>query len=320
MSDTTQKRQTFKWGDQDYLLDDFLKAHSEQENYFYNFARDKGHFDDSTLALLRKAIADRVNYLKGGNTYSADGVLDTDKVQNVSVQSRKKGLFRKEQYTDQDITEWAKYYVNQILRKLSPQKIEETSDKKTWDVNKHGLAAYLTGQGLKARDIFERFDKQDANNPQTARSHNQRIAHLKQYLPGYLNWLKSKGFDFSKNDNDWDDNYVTDLESFINDFDNLDINAITSGLRKFGAGDAYTTAYTSDRWDLSVPAEQSAEQARAQADAEAAKKREEEGKKAWEEEKRRRYDLFSSRTNPRSAQIQRYAGVDRLFDLTDEDW
>ena len=320
MSDTTQKRQTFKWGDQDYLLDDFLKAHSEQENYFYNFARDKGHFDDSALALLRKAIADRVNYLKGGNTYSADGVLDTDKVQNVSVQSRKKGLFRKEQYTDQDITEWAKYYVDQVLRRLSPQQSEEAPEQNTWDINKHGLAAYLTGQGLNAQEIFERFDKQDANNPQAARSHNQRIAHLKQYLPGYLNWLKSKGFDFSKNDNDWDDNYVTDLESFINGFDDLDINAITSGLRRFGAGDAYTTAYTSDRWDLSVPAEQSAEQARAQAEAEAARRREEEGNKAWEDEKRRRYDLFLARNNPRSAQIQRYAGVDRLFDLTEEDW
>lgn len=319
MSDTTQKRQTFKWGEQDYLLDDFLKAHSEQENYFYNFARDKGHFDDNAIALLRQAIASRVNHIKNGNNYSADGVLDTDRVQNIAVQSRKKGLFRKEQYTDQDVTEWAKYYVDQLLRKMSPHTPEDTSQEKAWDISKHGLAAYLTGQGLNAQEIFERFDKQDAENPQSARSYDQRRAHLRQYLPGYLDWLKTKGFDFSKNDNDWDDNYITDLESFIKGFDNLDINAITAGLRRFGAGDAYTTAYTSDRWDMSIPASQSAETARAQAEAEAERKRKEESDKAWQEERTRRYNIFSGLSDRRSGQISRYAGVDRSFDLTDED-
>jgi hypothetical protein len=35
------------------------------------------------------------------------------------------------------------------------------------------------------------------------------------------------------------------------DFDNLDDNALAQSLRKFNAGDAYTTAFTSKKWDLS---------------------------------------------------------------------
>jgi hypothetical protein len=55
----------------------------------------------------------------------------------------------------------------------------------------------------------------------------------------------------TKNDNEWDDNLDADLDKFLQDFDTLDNNALTAALRKYGAGDAYTTAFTSDRWDLS---------------------------------------------------------------------
>lgn len=319
MAEPTQQRTTFKWGDTEYLLDDFLKLHSEQENYFYNFARDKGKLDDNALALLRTAIRDRINYIKSTRDYSAEGSLDTDRAQNVSVQTRSRGLFRKAQYTDQDITEWAKYYVDQLLRKMSPYTKEE-APKQEWDVSKHGLAAYLTGQGLNPQEIFERYDLQDEANPTAKRSESQRRDLLKQYLPGYLEWLSSKGFDFSKNDNDWDDSYIADLTKFISDFDTLDINAITAALRKFGAGDGFTTAFTSDRWDLNVPAAQSAEEAKQKQKEEAAQKREQEIADAWENERRGYYDTYSGLTDRRSAQIQRYAGVDRTFELTDADW
>lgn len=319
MSEPTQKREILKWGDTEYLLDDFLKLHSEQENYFYNFARDKGKLDDNALSLLRNAIRDRINHIKSTKSYSAEGALDTDRPQNVSVQTRKRGLFRKAQYTGQDITEWAKYYVDQLLRKLTAHNSEQTP-KQEWDVSKHGLAAYLTGQGLNPQEIFERYDLQDASNPTAKRSEAQRRALLKQHLPGYLSWLNSKGFDFSKNDNDWDDSYVADLTKFISDFDNLDTNSITASLRKFGAGDGYTTAFTSDRWDLNVPAAQSAAEAQQRQEEDAAARREEEIADAWENERRGYYDTFSGLSDRGSAQIQRYAGVDRIFDLTDADW
>ena len=320
MEETTQDKKTFKWGEADYLLDDFLKMHADQENYFYNFARDKGKLDDNAIALLKQAINSRINHIKSGNNYSADGVLDTDKVQNVSVQTRKKGLFRKEQYTDQDITEWAKYYVDKLLRQLKTHTVEDKNPKQGWDISKHGLSSYLLGQGLNPQEIFERYDLQDASNPEAARSDAQRRDLLKKYLPGYIEWLSSKGFDFSKNDNDWDDSYVSDLTKFIADFDTLDTNSITAALRKFGAGDAFTTAFTSNRWDLNVPAEQSVAEAKAKAEEEAAKKREEEKATAWDNERRGYYNTFAGLNDLRSAQIQRYAGVDRIFDLTDEDW
>ena len=66
MAETKQERKTFKWGDQEYLLDDLLKLHADQERYFYNFARDKGSYDESALEGLRSAITNRINAAKNG--------------------------------------------------------------------------------------------------------------------------------------------------------------------------------------------------------------------------------------------------------------
>jgi hypothetical protein len=37
-----EERKTFKWGDQEYLLDDLLKLHAQYENNYYDFARNRG--------------------------------------------------------------------------------------------------------------------------------------------------------------------------------------------------------------------------------------------------------------------------------------
>ena len=247
MAETTQEKKTFKWGDNEYLLDDLLKLHSEQEQNYYNFARDRGQYDDTALAGLRAAISSRISAVKNGQAFSADGILNTDKVDNTSIQTQKKGLFKKEKYVDQDNTEWAKYYLNKLVGQLKPHQKEAGG----WDISKHGLSAYLTGQGLNAQDIFEKYDGRDANNPNAARSFTQRDAKLKEHLGGYKTWLEGKGFDFTKNDNEWDDNFMTTLSNLVNNQDWSDRTALAASLRKLGAGDGYTTAFTSDRWDLS---------------------------------------------------------------------
>ena len=155
--------------------------------------------------------------------------------------------------------------MNKLVGQLKPY--QKDADKGKWDVNKHGLGAYLTGQGLHARDIFEKYDLQDPNNLTAARSYAQRRDLLKKHLSGYKDWLTSKGFDFTKNDNEWDDAFNTDFDKFVTDYDSLDIKDITAALRKFGAGD-YTTAFTSDRWDLN----KTTEQLQAEAEAEAKRK------------------------------------------------
>jgi hypothetical protein len=70
----------------------------------------------------------------------------------------------------------------------------------------------------------------------------------------------------TQNDNEWDDNLDADLDKFLQDFDTLDNNALTAALRKYGAGDAYTTAFTSDRWDLSKTNDQLAAEQKAAAE------------------------------------------------------
>ena len=251
MTENKQEQKTFKWGDEEYLINDLLKAHADQKHNFYEFAKVRGQYDDEALVGLRTAVDNRINAVKEGKSFSADGVLDGDVVDNISIQTKRKGLFKKAKYVDQDNTEWAKYYIDKLVENIKPYKSGDSSDNGTWDISKHGFAAYLSGQGLNAQDIFEKYDLRDANNPDAARSFAQRDSELRKHLINYKTWLEGKGFDFTKNDNEWDDNFMTTLSDLINNNNWNDKVTLAASLRKLGAGNEYTTAFTSDRWDLS---------------------------------------------------------------------
>ena len=287
-----EERKTFKWGDQEYLLDDLLKLHAAQENNYYDFAKTRGQYDDNALQGLRQAITNRINAVKSGEAFEGDGVLGSDKVDNTRIQTQKKGLFRKEKYVDQDNTEWAKYYLNKLVSTLKPQEKQETPDKGAWDISKHGLSAYLTGQGLNAQEIFEKNDLRDENNPDNPRAYTQRHALLRKHLTGYRDWLTSKGFDFTKNDNEWDDNFLSDLNNLVNS-EQFDNNTLAASLRKLGAGDGFTTAFTSDRWDLS--------KSQGELDAESKKRKEEEEAKLRDQHMKEAQDYFHSQKRQSNA-------------------
>lgn len=108
---------------------------------------------------------------------------------------------------------------------------------------------------------------------------------------------------------------MTTLSNLINNQDWSDRTALSASLRKLGAGDNYTTAFTSDRWDLSKSNEEIEAERKAAAD----KKKKEEMDKAWGDEKARRYGIYAGLSDLRSGQMQQYMGKDKIFDLTDED-
>lgn len=281
MADNKKEKRTFKWGDQEYVLDDLLKLHAAHENSYYDFARTQGSYNDEALKGLRSAIASRIQAVKDGQVFEGDGKLESDIADNIRIQT-KKGLTKKNKYVEQDNTEWAKYYMNKLVSQLSPYSKPEDTSKK-WDVNKHGLGAYLTGQGLNAREVFEKYDIRDVNNPDAARSYDQRRKLLKGHLEGYKKWLAGKGFDFTKNDNEWDDTFGADFDKFVADYDKLDANGLAVALRKFGAGNEYTTAFTSDRWKLSKTDEAAENAERERRKAEEKAKKEKEDLRKWED-------------------------------------
>lgn len=292
MAEQAQEKRTFKWGDREYLLDDLLKLHAEQENHYYNFARDKGQYDATALEGLRRAISDRIGAVKQGQSFDGDGVLATDKADNTSIQTQKKGLFKKDKYVEQDNTEWAKYYLNKLVGQLNPY-TNTAKDSGAWDLTKHGLGAYLTGQGLNAKDVFEKYDLRDESNPDNPRSFAQRDAELLKHLGGYRTWLQNKGFDFTKNDNEWDDDHMTTIDNLINNSDWSDRASLAANLRKIGAGDQYTTSFTSDRWDLSKSNED--------IEAENKKKKEEDEAKLKAEHMKEAQDYFYSQKRQSNA-------------------
>ena len=141
---------------------------------------------------LSKALDARANAVREGKTFSADGILEGDVVNNVTYKvdkPRKHGLSRKDKYLSQDITEWAKHYTNKLIGQL---KTSSNKSSKTWDISKYGLGAYLTGQGLDAQDIFEKYDVRNPNQPDSPRSYAQRRQLLLKHLPGYKSWLKQQ--------------------------------------------------------------------------------------------------------------------------------
>lgn len=255
MAENKQEKRTFKWGDSEYLLDDLLKLHAEQEQNYYNYAQNKGGYSGSALEGLRAAVSNRINAVKNGKVFSADGVLDTDVAENVKTTVEQgKGLRKKTTYLDQDNTEWAKYYLNKLVANLKPY----TPKQEGWDIKKYGFAAYLNGAGgLSAKDVFEQYDKRNFENPDAPRGMIERSNLLKEQLGKYHKWLTDKKFNFSENDSEWDDSFMTDLDDLIKNYDNLDARALKTRLRKLGADalghqdDDYVTAFTSDKWDLS---------------------------------------------------------------------
>ena len=277
----TPETKTFKYGNKEYLIDDLLVLHRDLEQNFYDFARTQGHYDDAALADLRKSIASRIDAVRNGQTFSADGRLDTDEVNNVTIPVGDRKFRRQLRREDrnpreirQDNTEAAIYYLNKLMSKMSAH--NDTS-KEEWDLTKHGLEAYLSGHGYNAQEIFERYDTQNPNTPEAPRSFTQRLELLRAQLPKYKEWFTSKNFDLTKDNNDWNDKFLSELDALINNFDerSKDINGLTATLRFLGAGDAYATAFTSDRWKLDQPASEAQQAARAAADQ---KKAEEEAK------------------------------------------
>ena len=293
-----EERRTFKWGDQEYLLDDLLKLHASYENSYYDFARNDGKYDDNALMGLRKAITNRINAVKSGEAFDSDGSLSTDIADNTTIQTQKKGLLRKEKYVDQDNTAWAKHYLNKLVGKLNPYEKAKKADSKGWDMSKHGFGAYLTGQGLNAQEIFEKNDLRDEENPDSPRSFNQRHELLRKHLTGYRDWLSGKGFDFTKNDNEWDDTFLSDLNTLLSS-EKFDNNNLAASLRKLGAGDSYTTAFTSDKYDLS---ETSADAKKAKAD-----KERKDQIKAYNDAVAGHYSIYEGLA-PRTAQMTAYMG------------
>jgi hypothetical protein len=238
--------------------------HSAQAENYYNFAQARGNYKGDALTGLREAISSRIEAVKSGSAFGADGSLEGDQVNNVTILSDKKRLAKKGVGTNQDTTEWSKYYLSKLVGQLKPyQKDTSATD---WNPEKHGFAAYLAGQGVNAQDVFEQYDIRDPKNPTAARSYTERKELLKGHLAGYQQWLTGKGFDFTKNSSEWDDSTMTDLSTLIEGYDAMDNRALSTYLRKLGAGDDYTTAFTSDRWDMSKPASESIEEATAEAE------------------------------------------------------
>lgn len=322
MAETKQEKRTFKWGDGEYVLDDLLRLHAQQEHNYYAFAKDRGRYDETALMGLRKAIADRINAVKSGQSFDSDGTTDTDRVDNVTIQTYKgKRGKRKGVTIDQDNTEWAKYYLSKLVEQLTPYNKQQNSGK-SWDLSKHGLGAYLAGQGLSAQDVFEQYDTRDPDDPDKPRTFTQRRDLLRRHLPGYKQWLSQQGFDFTQNANDWDDNFGTDFDTFANDYatnDAYDIKDLTTALRRFGAGDAFTTAFTSDKWDLSAllgngtgTSTYKEEEARRKAEAE---------RNAYNEFIVGKYNLFKGYTdNDLGGKTYFTTGGDHKFEMSDEEY
>jgi hypothetical protein len=311
MANNKESRRTFKYGDREYYVDDLLKLHADQFSHYLNFAKERGLYNDSALVGLRESILSRIEAIKSGQSFEGDGVLGSDHADNITIETKGRG--RKNLTINQDNTEWSKHYINKLVATLTPVD-EQQATSNGWDSAKYGLGAYLTAQGLNAQEIFENYDVGDGTS--VTRTSTERRNLLKSYLSGYYNWLLERGFDFESDDNDWNNTFLEDFNQFLTDYDTLDDNAIATRLRKFGAGDAYATAFTSNRWDLTKTREQLEEEARAAEDSakEAAKN------EAWNNYVKQQYDIYSRNTDNNPGGTFFTTKGDGKFEMTQEEY
>lgn len=283
MAETTQNKKKNKYGEREYYEDDVLKLHGAQLENYMEYARKRGQFDEASIAKLRSAIDNRINAFTSGQTFRGDGSLDTDEVQNITIQSGKKA----KNAVNQDITEWAKYYLNTLINTLDP--IEEIkkpeADPTAWNSEKYGYGAYLQNHGYVAQDVFEGMDKQNPNTPDAARGFSERDAFNLSKLKSFRDHITKQNYDFTKDDNPYNDDYINQLNDFIDNYNSYSITDKAAKLRYLGAGD-WATAITSDRWDITKTAAQTVEDKKAadlKASQEQAAKKKAEHLKEWED-------------------------------------
>ena len=310
MAETKQEKRTFKYGDAEYYVDDLLKMHAQQENNFYRFAKDKAHYDDESIKGLQKAIASKIDGVKNGKIFDADGTMEGDVIDNITIQTKGKGLKKGETY-HYDNTAGASRYISKLVENLKPVEKSTTGN---WDITKNGFGAYLTGQGLDPQRIFEELDIRQTDDPAETRKTTQRRAKLKELLPQYAEYLQKKGFNFTSNDNDWDDEFQTSFDNFMANIDNMSDMQIGENLRKLGASNEFVTAFTSNKWDLSKTDEEIKTEA----------EKETERRENEEEERQRIADLnlyedFSDSQRPTTGFTPvRHRTADTNFNFADE--
>ena len=324
MAENKEEIKLVQFGDAFYKLDDLLKLHTQQEQHFYNFARERGQFDENALERLRVAIEAKINAAKEGKIFEADGNTDTDVIDNVSIQTYKdKRKKRKGVTVKQGMDDWADYYIATLSSNLPVYNKQQKSGK-SWDLSKHGLGAYLAGQGLSAQDVFEQYDTRDPDDPDKPRTFTQRRDLLRKHLPGYKQWLLQQGFDYTQNANDWDDNFGTEFETFANDYstnDAYDIKDLTTALRRFGAGDAFTTAFTSDKWDLSALLGAGTGTGTSTYETEEARRKAETERNAYNAYITGKYDLFKGyEDNDLGGKTYFTTGGDHRFEMSEEEY
>lgn len=261
MAETTQNKKTYKYGEREYYEDEFLKLHGAQLENYIDYARKRGQFDDAAIAQLRSAVNNRINAITSGQVFRGDGSLDTDQVNNITIKTGKRGKTS----VNQDITEWAKYYVNTLVNNLSPVAAQKEEDVKSnnWDLSQHGYGAHLKKSGYNAQEIFENNDKQNPNEPDAARSFEERDAFNLKQLTAFRDHLIKQNYTFTNDDDTYNDDYMEKLNNFINNYSSYNVTDKAAMMRYLGAGDDWVTSITSDRWDLSKTPAQTAEEKKA---------------------------------------------------------
>lgn len=238
------ERKTFKWGDNEYLVDDFLALHMNQEPYYYKYVRDKARYDQAAVAALRQAIANKLQLLRDSGQFESDGRHESDKVQNVTSTYKNKTF-------QTDITRAMNHYFSRLVSTLKPH-VKEVQPSLSWDESKHGLGAYITSEGHTPQSVFDDYDVREQGST-SKKATAERVQLAKQLVNSYYPWVSSQNFDFSKNETVWDDDYLDDLLAFqtaLNNTDNpISMQALEAGLRRF-AGNDYARAFTDTGFKL----------------------------------------------------------------------
>lgn len=274
-----------KIGNKEFDKNEFGNFINNNLEDYLRYAKDKGGFNQDQINMLRDEIYKAYN---SNDNFDVTGysLTNPDNFKNIEVTQNR--FLRRDKKIEQGLIgkdSWLAHFIAKAGQTMTPY--EKPEDNTKWNYDKHNLNAYFKGINLDAERIFSDYDLRPAETPDATdgKKFKDRAELLYNYLKEYRErYIQDKNYNFTENDYDYDDYYLTDLNNLIDQFEivskdedgpenedengnklkiynknhNINANDVATQLEKLGVDPTYIKAFTSNKFEFLTDEEKAA--------------------------------------------------------------
>lgn len=206
---------TIKIGNKEFDKNEFGNFINNHLDDYLRYAKDKGGFSQDQANLLRDEIYKAYN---SGDEFDVTGYSSTNPDDFKNIEITQNRFLRRDKKIEQGLTgkdSWLAHFISKAGQTMTPY--EKPKDKNTWDFNTYNFGAYLKGRNQDAESMFSNYDKAPNNEAVDNKPFKERAKLTYDLLTNYRDSLLriNPNFDFTSNDNSWDDDYMDVLNETI---------------------------------------------------------------------------------------------------------